>query len=92
MSSLHSWRLWRLVVPVGVAALIAGVLGAAAQRGRAAGAAEPDIAIRRDIVFGKGGDVELKLDLARPPSGDGPFPLVVCVHGAFGASRSGATG
>ena len=40
----------------------------------------PEAAIQKDIVFGKGGDVELKLDLAQPPKG-GPFPLVVCVHG-----------
>jgi acetyl esterase/lipase len=44
-------------------------------------AAEPDIPIEKGIVFGKGGDVELKLDLARPLKGDGPFPLVVCIHG-----------
>lgn len=37
--------------------------------------------IQKDIVYGKGGDVELKLDLARPPKGEGPFPLVVCIHG-----------
>ena len=37
--------------------------------------------IRKDVVFGKGGDVELKLDLAQPSRGKGPFPLVVCVHG-----------
>ena len=43
--------------------------------------AEPEITIQRDIVFGKGGDVDLKLDLARPPKGEGPFPLVVCIHG-----------
>ena len=40
----------------------------------------PDVPLQKDIVFGKGGDVELKLDLAQP-KGDGPFPLVVCVHG-----------
>ena len=36
---------------------------------------------QRDIVFGTGDDVELRLDLAQPARGDGPFPLVVCVHG-----------
>jgi acetyl esterase/lipase len=41
---------------------------------------KPDIRIERDLVYGKGGDVELKLDLAMPKSG-GPFPAVVCVHG-----------
>ncbi len=30
-----------------------------------------------DITYGKGGDVELKLDLARPASGKGPFPALI---------------
>ncbi len=34
----------------------------------------------QDIVFGKGGDQDMQLDLARP-AGEGPFPGVVCVHG-----------
>jgi acetyl esterase/lipase len=34
-----------------------------------------------DIVFGKGGDAELKLDLATPKEGEGPFPAIVCLHG-----------
>lgn len=42
--------------------------------------------IQKDIVYGKAGGVDLKLDLAVPP-GDGPFPLVVCIHG--GAWRMG---
>ena len=33
------------------------------------------------LVFGKGGDADLKLDLAMPADGDGPFPAVVCIHG-----------
>ncbi len=33
------------------------------------------------LVFGKGGDADLMLDLAMPADGDGPFPAVVCVHG-----------
>ena len=41
----------------------------------------PDVPIQKDIVFGKGGDVNLKLDLAQPATGNGPFPLVICVHG-----------
>jgi len=47
-----------------------------------------DILIAKDIVYGHAGGVDLKLDLARPPSGDGPFPLVVCIHG--GAWRGGS--
>jgi acetyl esterase/lipase len=34
-----------------------------------------------DIVFGKGGETELKLDLAMPKEGGGPFPAIVCLHG-----------
>lgn len=33
------------------------------------------------IVYGKGGDQELKLDLARPAQGEGPFPGIICIHG-----------
>jgi acetyl esterase/lipase len=48
-----------------------------AAKNRAAG-----ITVERGIVFGKGGDTELKLDLAMPQSGDGPFPALVFVPGA----------
>ena len=34
-----------------------------------------------DLVFGKGGGADLLLDLAMPADGDGPFPVVVCIHG-----------
>jgi acetyl esterase/lipase len=34
-----------------------------------------------DIVYEKVGGKELKLDLARPAEGKGPFPCVVCLHG-----------
>jgi acetyl esterase/lipase len=37
--------------------------------------------VERDLVYGKGGDTELKLDLAVPAQGKGPFPAVVCLHG-----------
>jgi acetyl esterase/lipase len=44
-------------------------------------AQESGVKTERDIPYGKGGDVELKLNLAMPAKGDGPFPAVVCVHG-----------
>jgi acetyl esterase/lipase len=47
----------------------------------------PKVANEFDIVYTKAGDVELKLDLARPAEGDGPFPAVIVIHG--GAWRSG---
>lgn len=39
-----------------------------------------EIAVEEDITYGKAGDTELKLDLARP-QGDGPFPAIVFIHG-----------
>lgn len=45
------------------------------------GQAKVEIPIEKDITFGKVGDVELKLDIARPAMGKGPFPVVVCIHG-----------
>ncbi len=38
------------------------------------------IVIEDNITYGKAGDTELKLDLARP-QGDGPFPAIVFIHG-----------
>jgi acetyl esterase/lipase len=47
----------------------------------------PGITTERDIVYTNAGASELKLDLARPKQGDGPFPGVLVIHG--GAWRSG---
>jgi acetyl esterase/lipase len=43
--------------------------------------AKPALQVERDIVYGKGGKENLKLDLAMPKEGKGPFPAVVCLHG-----------
>lgn len=42
-----------------------------------------------DLTFARPGGKELKLDLARPGEGQGPFPAVVCLHGGgwVGGSR-----
>ncbi len=40
-----------------------------------------------DLVYARRGEVELKLDLAYPVGGDGPFPAVVVLYG--GAWRTG---
>lgn len=42
---------------------------------------QPEIRLERDIVYGKAGGVELRLNLASPAKGSGPFPAVVCIHG-----------
>lgn len=34
-----------------------------------------------DIIYGKGGDVDLKLDLTQPAVGEGPFPALIFIHG-----------
>ena len=44
-------------------------------------AEDAKVATANDIVYAKPGDAELKLDLARPADGDGPFPAVVVIHG-----------
>jgi acetyl esterase/lipase len=49
--------------------------------------AKPAIRFHRNLVYGKGGDTDLKLDLATLKDGDGPFPAIVCIHG--GGWRAG---
>jgi acetyl esterase/lipase len=39
-----------------------------------------EVVVEEDVVYGKAGDVELKLDIARP-KGAGPFPGLVLIHG-----------
>jgi acetyl esterase/lipase len=51
---------------------------------------EPKPTTERDIVYTKAGSTELKLDLARPAQGDGPFPAILVIHG--GAWRAGDKG
>ena len=41
----------------------------------------PGVVYQPDIEFGKGGDVPLMLDLARPEKLDGPAPCIVFIHG-----------
>jgi acetyl esterase/lipase len=41
----------------------------------------PETVVERNLVYGKGGDTSLQLDLAMPKAGDGPFPAIVFLHG-----------
>lgn len=43
-------------------------------------AGDNDPSLQNDVVYGKGGDEDLRLDLASP-AGEGPFPAVVVIHG-----------
>src|SRR6185503_16053673 len=42
---------------------------------------EDDILFEKDLVYGKGGDEELKLNLGRPKEQTGTRPCVVLIHG-----------
>jgi acetyl esterase/lipase len=53
----------------------------------AAKAVPPKLTIDQDLAYSKLGSRELKLDIARPAEGDGPFPAVLVIHG--GAWRQG---
>jgi len=46
-------------------------------------AADPPstITVDKDVVYMKAGDKPLKMDIAKPKSGEGPFPAVICIHG-----------
>ena len=44
-------------------------------------AAEPKLEVLEDVVFGTGGDVDLRLDLARPATSERPLPAVLVFHG-----------
>lgn len=44
------------------------------------GAAQPTITIQRDLVYGRAGEVDLKLDLYKPGL-PGPLPAIIFVHG-----------
>ena len=40
-----------------------------------------DVRFESGIVFAEPAGETLRLDMARPAAGDGPFPAVVCIHG-----------
>jgi acetyl esterase/lipase len=61
------------------------ILGLVTANARAA--EDPKPTTERDIVYSKAGTAELKLDMARPGQGEGPFPAVLVIHG--GAWRGG---
>ncbi|HEX8202048.1 MAG TPA: alpha/beta hydrolase [Isosphaeraceae bacterium] len=64
-----------------------GVLALAAPIGPARGADEAPVT-EQDLGYRRVGATELKLDLARPAGGRGPFPAIVVIHG--GGWRGGS--
>lgn len=80
-SSIWFWiALFGAIPLMGMAglALIAGYFVA-----QAFAAAEPPatVYVEKDVVYAKVDGKELKMDMARPKVGDGPFPAVICIHG-----------
>jgi len=43
--------------------------------------APQETTVQKDVIYGQSENVDLKLDLAKPDSGNGPAPAVVCIHG-----------
>src|SRR2546422_806913 len=46
-----------------------------------------NVAFERGVEYANPDNQHLQLDIARPKSGEGPFPAVVCIHG--GGFRAG---
>jgi acetyl esterase/lipase len=63
------------------------VIVAAASVSAVFAADPPKVTTENDIAYTKAGGSELKLDIARPAEGEGPFPVVFVIHG--GAWRGG---
>ena len=40
-----------------------------------------NIIVKKNLTYGKAGGVDLKLDIAYPKHGSGPFPGLICIHG-----------
>lgn len=62
--------------------VVLAMWGSCAEKATAGGTAESvEPEIRRDLVYAVADGTELKLDLAVPTEGRGPFPAIVFIHG-----------
>ena len=73
-----------IVLTVGLAL----VVPAGAQKQPARPAVPDTVVFEPNIEFANPDGQHLQLDLARPKTGTGPFPAVLCIHG--GGFRAGA--
>lgn len=68
-------------------ALVVATVAVAAGAALAAPTVPATVTWEEGIEYSTPGGESLKLNLARPKSGDGPFPAVICIHG--GGFRAG---
>lgn len=68
--------------------LLAGVIHVGAASSEAAPTVPDTVVWEEGIEYSAPGGESLKLNLARPKSGAGPFPAVICIHG--GGFRAGS--
>jgi acetyl esterase/lipase len=75
---------YRFLLALSVIVAVLGSSGLAPGQSRPAGSKAtppPGVIFERDIIYGKAGDVELRLNLARPAQLDQPAPAILVIHG-----------
>jgi acetyl esterase/lipase len=83
MRASTTFRLCLVVAALGLAA----VLPVGAQKPPARPDVPEGVVFEPGVEYANPDDQHLQLDLARPKTGDGPFPAVLCIHG--GGFRAG---
>lgn len=88
---MQFWIAFALLTPPasGSAAALSEPVASATTRTREPRPDPTNTIWKPDITFGRGGEVELQLNLAQPPDDSGaPYPCIVIIHG--GAWRAGS--
>lgn len=75
---------------VSLYSLVALLAAAVAQEQRPPPQPPAGVLFERDVLYGTGGGEELKLDLARPETAEGPLPCIVILHGGGWAAGNKA--
>jgi acetyl esterase/lipase len=83
MRALNTISSWLLVAALG----LVSVLPVGAQKPPAKPEVPEGVAFEPGVEYANPDNQHLQLDLARPKTGDGPFPAVLCIHG--GGFRAG---